>query len=370
MQRGRSIICEECKLPRKSRRWFDVCDLCVRKLPKVQCGGCPTKVRRLQPDSPFCLPCSKRLSKVKIACEKCGLADYPRISYPGHCGKCYLNAIHRKNLKLRLRKFVCSACGLTKTSLPNAEMICKTCYEKRRRSKGKCTVTGCRGSALHKKLQLCIYHNQNRCAPMLLNKYIKSYDSPFPQNVRYFLALTTKLGLVDCNVDDRSVRARDLCKYRAVGEYLQSHELPEMLSWQAMHDALPKTRKRGQRGRAKVHFIRSGLLEIGHHFLPEQFVPYQRERLMEKCLRSTPVMFVEHVTAFEKWASKGMLNPKLDINLHEAQPLANTSGDIRKTIKTVIRFLNWCVKRDISSLAKINENTVASYKETLFWQLE
>ena len=176
MQRGRSIICEECRLPRKSRRWFDVCDLCVRKLPKVQCGGCPTKVRRLQPDSPFCLPCSKRLSKVKIACEKCGLADYPRISYPGLCGKCYLNAIHRKNLKLRLRKFVCSACGLTKTSLPNAEMICKTCYEKRRRSKGKCIVTGCRGSTLHKKLQLCIYHNQDRRAPELLSTYIKSYD--------------------------------------------------------------------------------------------------------------------------------------------------------------------------------------------------
>ena len=236
----RSIICEECKLPRKSRQWFDVCDLCVRKLPKVQCGGCPTKVRRLQPDSPFCLQCSKRLSKVKIACEKCGLADYPRISYPGHCGKCYLNAIHRKNVKLRLRKFVCCACGLTKTSLPNAEMICKTCYEKRRTSKGRCTVTGCRGSILHKKLQLCSYHNPNRRAPKLLSKYIKSYDSPFPQNVRYFLALTAKLGLADCNVEERSVRARDLCKYRAIGEYLQSHELPEMLTWEAIHEALPK----------------------------------------------------------------------------------------------------------------------------------
>ena len=92
------------------------------------------------------------------------------------------------------------------------------------------------------------------------------------------------------------------CKYRAVGEYLQSHELPEMLTWQAIHEALPKARKRGQRGRAKVHFIRSGLLELGNHFLPEQLVPYQRERRLEKWLRSAPVMFVEHVTAFEKWA--------------------------------------------------------------------
>ena len=42
----------------------------------------------------------------------------------------------------------------------------------------------------------------------------------------------------------------------------------------------------------------------------------------------------------------------------------------RKTIETVIRFLKWCVKRDICSLANINESTAASYKETLFWQLE
>jgi hypothetical protein len=302
-------------------------------------------------------------------CEKCGLADYLVISDPGHCRKCHLNAIHRRNVKLRLRKFVCCACGLTKTSLPNAEMICKSCYEKRRTSKGRCTVTGCRGSISTKNCNSADI-TTDRLAPKLLSKYIKSYDSPFPQNVRYFLALTAKLRLANCNVDERSVPVRDLCKYRAVGEYLKSHELPEMLTWQAIHEALPKARKRGQRGRIRSRFIRSGLLELGNHFLPEQLVPYQRERLLEKWLRSAPVMFVEHVTAFEKWVSKGMLNPKLAINLHEAQPLANTSEDTRKTIKTVIRFLKWCVKRDICSLANINESTAASYKETLFWQLE
>ena len=191
-----------------------------------------------------------RLSK-RLLVKSVGWLIILVISYPGHCRKCYLNARSRKNVKLRLRKFVCCACGLTKTSLPNAEMICKTCYEKRRTSKGRCTVTGCRGSIRNKKLQLCIYHNQNRRAPKLLSKYIKSYDSPFPQNVRYFLALTAKLGLANCNVDERSVGVRDLCRYRAVGEYLKSHELPEMLTWQAIHEALPKVRKRGQRGRTR-----------------------------------------------------------------------------------------------------------------------
>jgi hypothetical protein len=127
-------------------------------------------------------------------------------------------------------------------------MICKTCYEKRRTSKGRCTVTGCTKSIFNKKLQLCKYHNQNRVAPRQLSKYITSYDSPFPQNVGYFLALTAKLKLTNCNVDERGVRVGDLCRYRAIGEYLRSHELPEMLSWQAIHEALPKARKRGKRG--------------------------------------------------------------------------------------------------------------------------
>ena len=258
-----------------------------------------------------------------------------------------------------------------KTSLPNAEMICKTCYEKRRTGKGRCTVTGCRGSIRNKKWQLCNYHNHNRRAPKLLSKYIESYDSPFPQNVRYFLALTAASKLTICNVDERKIGVSDLCRYRAVGEYLKSRELPERLTWQAIHEALPKARKRGQRGRVKTQCIRAGLLELGNHFLQEQLVLYQRERLLEKWLRSTPVMFVEHVAAFEKWASEGMLNPKLSIKkLHASQPLANTSDYTLRTIKTVIRFLKWCIKRDICLLTNINEGTAASYKETLFWQLE
>ena len=370
MQIRRSIICEECKLPRSSKQWFDVCDVCVRQLPKVGCAACGRKVRRLLPEAPLCLRCAGRLAKQKIVCEKCGLADYPVITDPGHCRRCHLNARSRRNVKLRLRQIICCACGLTKTSLPNAEMICKSCYEKRRTSKGRCTVTGCRGSIRNKKLQLCNYHNHNRRAPKLLSKYIKNYDSPFPQNVGYFLALTAKSKVTNCNVDERKVGVRDLCRYRAVGEYLKSHELPEMLSWPAIHEAMPKARKRGQQGRIRVQFIRSGLLELGNQFLQEQLVQHQRERLLEKWLRSAPVVFVEHVAAFEKWASEGMLNPKLSISLHEGQHLANTSEYTLKTIKSVIIFLKWCVTRDIYSLAHINESTAASYKETLFWQLE
>ena len=35
---GRSIICEECNLPRRTHHWSDVCEGCLSNLPKVRCA--------------------------------------------------------------------------------------------------------------------------------------------------------------------------------------------------------------------------------------------------------------------------------------------------------------------------------------------
>jgi hypothetical protein len=91
---------------------------------------------------------------------------------------------------------------------------------------------------------------------------------------------------------------------------------------------------------------------------------------LEKYLKSTPVIFVEQVAAFERWSSQGMLNPKLALGLPESQPLTNTPRAILGTVKVVGVFLQWCVKRNILSLAEVTQSTIESYKETLFWQYE
>ena len=160
-------------------------------------------------------------------------------------------------------------------------------------------------------------------------------------------------------------------RYRAIGEYLKSYELPETLTWQAIHEALPKLSKRG---RSRSKFIRSGLLELGNLFLQERLLPnwdcYLSEQRLQKYLKSAPLIFVNHVAAFERWASHGMLNPKLDMKPHESRPLTNTADAILETVKTVGIFLEWCVKRNILSLAEVNQSTIESYKETLFWQHE
>jgi len=176
------------------------------------------------------------------------------------------------------------------------------------------------------------------------------------------------LKLDSCNVEETTIRARDLWRYRAIGEYLKNCELPETLTWCAIEEALPRLTKRA---RVRTKFIRSCLFELGNLFLQEElWSKHRQERLLEKYLKSTPVIFVEHVAAFERWSSRGMLNPKLDMGLPESRPLTNTPRAILGTVKVVGVFLQWCVKRNILSLAEVNQSTIESYTETLFWQYE
>jgi hypothetical protein len=201
-----------------------------------------------------------------------------------------------------------------------------------------------------------------------LERYVRNYCSPFPQNDRYFAALAVKLRCDSRNAAETTIRARDLGRYRAIGEYLKNCELPETLTWRAIEDALPRLTKRA---RVRTKFIRSCLFELGNLFLQEElWSKYRQERLLEKYLKTTPVIFVEHVAAFERWASRGMLNPKLDIDPPESQPLTSTAREILETIKAVGIFLEWCVQRNMCSLAEVNQSTIESYKESLFWQHE
>jgi len=188
-------------------------------------------------------------------------------------------------------------------------------------------------------------------------KYIKNYTSPFPQNERYFQTLFAKFTLTDSDTGKTTIRTKDQRRCRAIGEYLRVYELPEILTWYAIQEALPKLSKRG---RPRSKSIRSGLLELGNLFAEQGLLPnwnsYLWERRLAQYLRSAPEKLREHVSDFETWASQGMINPKLDLRQPESAPLANTTEAILETVKAVVIFLNWCVDRNIFSLADIDQS--------------
>jgi hypothetical protein len=108
-----------------------------------------------------------------------------------------------------------------------------------------------------------VRHNTDRLAPKLLSDYVKRYYSRFPQNVRYFLFLTAKLRVNDSDSFVTTIRTNDLIRYRTIGKYLKVYELPEILTWGAIHEAFPKL---GKQGRARSQLNRSGLLELGNMY--------------------------------------------------------------------------------------------------------
>ena len=88
-----------------------------------------------------------------------------------------------------------SVVGSRSPAVESLKSICEACYDKRRNGEVKCTFIGCKRLIENKKWQLCKWHNEDRLALKRLSKYIKSYVSPFPQNVRYFLTLAAKIRL-------------------------------------------------------------------------------------------------------------------------------------------------------------------------------
>ena len=223
---SRSIICEECKLPRRTTHWSDVCEGCLSNLPKVRCPRCSRLVSKLQVDAPFCRRCAGKYSNLESVCETCGVADYPLISDPSHCRTCHRKAHHKLWLKSMRQNIACNVCGLTKPAEKKTETVCGTCYQKRRGVWVKCTFSGCARLTNYGRSQLCKRHYEDRRAPKALEKYVRNYRSPFPQNERYFAALVAKLKLDSCNAAETTIRARDLWRYQALGEYLKSCELP------------------------------------------------------------------------------------------------------------------------------------------------
>ena len=54
--------------------------------------------------------------------------------------------------------------------------------------------------------------------------------------------------------------ARDFRRFRAFASFLETYELPEVLTWHAIEQALPRL---GQTNAIKIGFIRSCLFELG-----------------------------------------------------------------------------------------------------------
>lgn len=265
---------------------------------------------------------------------------------------------------------MCLSCGKEKQAWKKTGMTCVGCHRKQRSGNARCLFPGCDKLIIIQKSQLCRLHHTDQEAPSLLREYFESYTSPFPQNQRYMAELVATINWEA--VDNRSmkIRGRDLDRFRAFGSFLETYELPEVLTWHAIDQALPLL---GQTNAVKIGFIRSCLFQLGDLFAERREMQdhssHLQERSLSRSLQRSPAAFLKHVSGFQQWLLKGMLNPTVQLS-PETEPLTNAPRMIVERVNSVTRFLNCCVAHNTVSLPEIGPSLIAAYQQTMLWQFE
>jgi len=166
------------------------------------------------------------------------------------------------------------------------------------------------------------------------------------------------------------IRGRDLARFRAFGSFLETRELPEVLTRQAIEQALPRL---GQTNPVKIGFIRSCLFELGDILAERGEIPDRSSHLHEKAihrsLRRCSTVFLTQVSGFHQWLVNGMLNPTVKLS-PRAKPLTIAPLTVAERVSAAIRFLNFCAAQNIASLTQIGPSVIARYQETMLWQWE
>lgn len=352
---NRSITCEVCHQPRRTHHWFDICRRCALKLPKMRCNVCRKLRYQPQATSLTCHGCGSKISKEKIICESCGLTDYAFTSDPTHCRKCHRKVRLRSWKKSWSRKIICSSCGKEKQAWKKTAMTCSGCHRKQRSGNVRCLFPGCDRLMFIQKSQLCQLHHDDQEAPRLLREYLESYTSPFPHNERYMTEIASTLI---------NIRGSDLVRLRAFGRFLQTHELPEVLTWDTIDRTLP----------ASGQYIRSCLFQLGDVLAERGRMEGWESHLtnggLRRSLQRTPDAFVKPMTDFQQWLLEGNVNPNLQLSLWKTQRLSNAARTIVEQLNMVVKFLNFCASRNIGSLPQIGPTAITQYQQTILWQFE
>jgi hypothetical protein len=252
--------------------------------------------------------------------------------------------------------------GCTKPVRYKKLLLCDQHNIRRRRTNHgiKCVIEHCKRLA-HKK-SLCSHHYDDQLAKGTLRKYVHEYTSPFRQNSIYFADLASKINW------QAPITAHDLRRFRTIGEFLKTNQLPEVLTWEVIEDVRPGY---GKRNRIKIMLIRSSLLDLGNLY-SERGLMKDRDCYLHECrlhsLKSTPFIFRENVFRFQEWVLGGMLNPKSKPMTEGVDVLANTHEQLISTVATVNAFLNWCERNEVKSLSEIDAAVVDDYQRTLLWK--
>lgn len=202
----------------------------------------------------------------------------------------------------------------------------------------------------NKSLDLCKHCYHNHIAPRALRKYVENYTTIYPYNKALFDLLVNSINweLVTETTNRR---------FRVFGKFLQSHQLPQPLTWEAIDKSLPEL---GRTNRAIPKHIRSCLFELGHLLAASSLLISWDAYVVRRNALLPISKAPEHIQAllheYASWLWQQQYRPR----------------SVRGHLDVLAAFWSWCDELGISSPEQVQNLLINDYLLTLHqqWQCE
>jgi hypothetical protein len=251
----RQIVCEVCgRSCRAERKDRDICRMCVRKEPSVSCSRCGRMTHRAAPETGQCPRCTRVTSRSEGVCAHCSRTRIIFNQEAHLCHTCHKVVQQTKRYWEKQTQVKCTVCGEIRVSALYNRAICRSCWKAEQYGHHCCSRCGKLKLIYTKSKHLCKQCDKDRLAPEALRRYIANFMTPHPYNKVLFDLLAT-------TIDWESVTEKTYRLFRTFGRFLQTRQLSDPLTWEAIEEALPAL---GPTNRTGPKQIRASLLEVGH----------------------------------------------------------------------------------------------------------
>lgn len=345
----RSIVCEVCdKATHTHLQGRDVCRGCHRSEPRTQCSRCRLLKHAVSVSTGLCPRCASIAARPAGICVRCSAHTAIYDQAAQRCHACHKAMQTRDRNQVKRLKVACSVCGRLRSSALLGRAICQSCWRVERNGRAICAQCHVLKVIQIKAEHLCKQCYQDRLAPSALRAYLNGYTSPFPYNqVLLDLFLTT--------IDHKTVNNKIDRRIRALGRYLQTHEIQEPLTWEGIEAALPAL---GPTNRNAPKQIRASLLDIGH-LLTAQGKLERREVYIERRNALKPLSQAPET-----------IRPLLERYVAWLWERQTRGSNVRNHLEALAAFWTWSERRGLRSPSAIHTAVVTAYLLTLHWHWE
>lgn len=345
---GADVImhCPRCGVLRKRLAFATICKPCYEKEARGLCARCNRSSHHLCAERGICPRCARIESRPTRLCSRCDKTKSISDQERNLCKECvrYLKVATKRPTEARIIK--CSACGKMKPATRRGRDICQMCARLELAEYRECKGCGEYGMIRIKSRGLCAQCAINESGPDLFRRFVRDFQSPYPSSQAAFERLSQTIAPEDIRFYSRAARIIHF------GRYLQSHALPDPLTWSAIDKVLKTIPKRAN---AESH-IRSCLLSLGHLLAKEGIIESRAEYQLRRCLAEriadAPPEAREIISKFAQWS----LERKAVYRHVIAQ------------VESVTPLWRWSKEKGVSTIFELNGENINRYLRETFWE--